>query len=508
MDKYQIQFSLSGALSQLKPLNSSFDVGVLRVAYTGNNPNRTSFSRESFERAADSIFNCPIVANYDVETDEIGGHDEELVDTLSGSQYVNVTEPVGVIPESAKYFWEQVDDNGTLRDYFCVDGVILWKRQACYHKLVANGITSQSMEISVKSGNLVDGILNIDDFQFEAFCLLERDEPCFSQASLQLFSKSDFKNQWRDMLREYADICKEEKIGGVNVGEQEIVQVETVEAVEVIADATEVVANETVEAVVENVVEATEEVQEIEEVADTVVAEVSAAEAVEVESEVQEQEVVDSAPESFSLTASQIADELYNAVSANADHAQMYVQDWDEANVYLYDSETGHLYGCPYQIVDSAVQIDFQCKKRKKMSYVDFDAEVEDTTAFATMISSIVANTAASLQQVIDGLNAQVTELQAYKQQKIADERNVAETALFDSFDAKLSGNAEYATLKENAANYSLDELENRCFAIIGKMNFSKQTMPVKRIPVEREVEDTVDAYGGLLKFKKTNYGG
>ena len=129
MNTKNMVIEFSSSLSNIVEVNSSFNAAKLRIAYTGKNRNNTFISKESFERAIPTMYNCPIVANYMRESDEIGSHDGEFIKDKNGkTKYVNLTQPVGVIPESAQYSWETVDDNGVIHEYLCAD-VILWKRQ-------------------------------------------------------------------------------------------------------------------------------------------------------------------------------------------------------------------------------------------------------------------------------------------------------------------------------------------------------------------------------------------
>ena len=195
----------SSGISNLVEKNSSFDSGVLRVAYTGKNRNNSFISKETYERCIQSIYNCPIVCNYDRETDTIGSHDIELVSTDDGGmKIVNITQPVGVIPESAKYWWEEIEDNSGVHEYLCVDALI-WKRQEAYRKIKDDGITDESMEISIKEGEMVDGMYVIKRFEFTAFCLLGTAEPCFESASLEMFSCDGFKQQLAEMMQEFKE---------------------------------------------------------------------------------------------------------------------------------------------------------------------------------------------------------------------------------------------------------------------------------------------------------------
>lgn len=47
------------------------------------------------------MYNKPVVANYIREDDAIGGHDAAIVRKDGSPKMVNVTQPVGVVPESA-----------------------------------------------------------------------------------------------------------------------------------------------------------------------------------------------------------------------------------------------------------------------------------------------------------------------------------------------------------------------------------------------------------------------
>ena len=203
MSERTMRIVFSSGISNLVEKNSSFDSGVLRVAYTGKNRNNSFISKETYECCIQSIYNCPIVCNYDRETDTIGSHDIELVSTDDGGmKIVNITQPVGVIPESAKYWWEEIEDNSGVHEYLCVDALI-WKRQEAYRKIKDDGITDESMEISIKEGEMVDGMYVIKRFEFTAFCLLGTAEPCFESASLEMFSCDGFKQQLAEMMQEF-----------------------------------------------------------------------------------------------------------------------------------------------------------------------------------------------------------------------------------------------------------------------------------------------------------------
>lgn len=504
--------SLSNSVSNLTDINDSFALGTLNVAYTGENRNQTAISKEAFEKSAWSALNCPIVANYDFETKEIGGHDTILSLSPNGASVINLTQPVGVVPESAKFYWKSIEDNGVVHDYLCIDNVILWKRQPCYQKLVENGTTAQSIEISVTNGQLDDGILHINEFQFEAFCLLERDEPCFEQASLQLFSKQEFAEQWQQMLQEYAQTTLPDSENGgksVDLENTVIQEVEDIAEETVVAPADDGAQNDVdvaEQSADEEVVATSEETSEVE----TTENKTSDGE-LPVDDETVESEGAE-VPESFALTAEQIRCQLLRELDVMGNHFSLY--DYDNENVYFYDCEDGLLYGCAYQIVDGHAVINLETKTRKQLAIVDVE-QSESHSVLSDLINHMVdeqvgncsaayADKIAQLETQIGELNATIKELTEFKTQKLADERASAETALFDRFDEQLQRCDAYTELKQHAAEYSLSELETQCYVLVAKkaMMFSKAPVS-RRIPVEGVTNTSVDAYGGLLNDKK-----
>ena len=64
-----VSMTYASSLTNLCEVNSSFDTGILRICYTGENRNGSSISKRAIERSLPTIYNCPIVCHYDRETD-------------------------------------------------------------------------------------------------------------------------------------------------------------------------------------------------------------------------------------------------------------------------------------------------------------------------------------------------------------------------------------------------------------------------------------------------------
>jgi len=78
---------------------------VIRIAHAWLNRNKSVISMEVFEQNAKTAYGCPIVCNYDIGADFIGGHDKAIIRTDDGTRLINMTHPVGYVPEGARYWW-------------------------------------------------------------------------------------------------------------------------------------------------------------------------------------------------------------------------------------------------------------------------------------------------------------------------------------------------------------------------------------------------------------------
>ena len=77
-ENLRLMYEYEGNLHGIKTLNSSFDYGILDIAYDGLNRNGSKIDKAVFERCASTMYNCPIVCNYSREDDSIGGHDVDV----------------------------------------------------------------------------------------------------------------------------------------------------------------------------------------------------------------------------------------------------------------------------------------------------------------------------------------------------------------------------------------------------------------------------------------------
>lgn len=532
MDEH-LKITYSSSVERLCEVNSSFDSGILKVAYVGRNRNGSSISKEAFENSMSTIYNCPIVCNYNRERDEIGSHDVEVVMDDGVAKIVNITQPVGVIPESAKYWWEKIEDASGMHEYLCIEAII-WKRQEAYEKIKENMITDESMEIRVKSGRMEDGIYVIDSFEFLAFCLLETAEPCYESASLEMFSMDEFRTKYAEMMEEFkqnfhmvntsieVDIHPQKNL--MEGGEEHLEhKMELLAKFGFSADQLDFdIESMTYE-------ELETELEKRKAFADNNTG-ADAGEGGDNAEGGDEGSGEDHDDNQFALSGEQFREGLIDALCAERITTEwgdmcryMYCDyDSDAGEVFCYDVEDWKLYGFPFSMNGDNVVIDFKCKKRKKFSIVDFDegdTEVSYKAMFDAVIDASVSSKTSELSNQfnaekaelegkynaasdkIEELNIELNELRHYKQQKLSDERSAAEDAVFSMF-TDLNGIEAFEDLRANCSELSIEELEDKCFAIRGRNAtthvFSSNKGKAPRLPIEKnKIAD--EPYGGLF---------
>ena len=549
-----LHLTYKSSLTRICERNSSFDTGVLRVAYKDENRNGSFIAKDVFEKCIATIFNCPIVCHYIRETDSIGGHDIEFVSDDDGNvRIVNATVPLGVVPESAKYYWETVtEDDGKEHEYLCVE-VLLWKRQEAYRKVKEDGIVAQSMEINVNRGRRENGLYIIEDFEFTALCLLgDGIEPCFESAALELFSLDGFKREMTEMMSDLKeDLSMVNARYGVDINPQKNL---TEGGEEQLEKKMELLAKFGLSAEQVDFDLDAMSLEQLEEELNKFQTEHSENESQQKDGteggETENPDGVqdgggrqdgDRGNEQYALTGEQFREELINALGAEkiisiwGDEISRYMY-WDydseASEVYCYDMEDWKLYGFKYSMNGDHVVIDFNSKTRKKFSIVDFDEGEADFTyraMFEVMINSAVAAKTAELNaqfeadkakleekynaasETIKQQNTELSELRQYQQSKLNEERTAEIDAVFAVF-TDLNGIEAFETLRENCADMSVSDIEEKCYALRGRngtMAFSKQSAKAPRLPVERhDVGGTGGAdepYGGLfLEFPPT----
>lgn len=515
----KIFLNYESSINNITEINKSIATGILRVAYTNENQNGSYISKEAFERAIPTIYNKPIVGNFIREENDFGGHDIGIIKDNDGElRIVNFTTPIGVVPESASYFWEEIDGH----EYLCVD-VVIWKRQEGYRKLKEEGIVSESMEIDVADGYEEEdtGLFVIENFEFTAFCLLGSGvQPCFEDAAVQLFSNDNMQSLIKQMMSEIketfysvntpsGDDIESYKKGGETVLDEKKQLAEKFGIdIESLDFSIEDMSIEELEAKFEEMAKAQEESEEPAEEAGE---EFSKEETEDSESE--------EPAEEFSLNRN-VVDELITAFDAIQESNQWgeirpryCFEDYDAETqeAYAFDRFEGwKLYGFKYSMNGDVVVIDFASKARKKYAIVDFeDGTPEPVSQIASEFSNMEqmihdnAEWESKYNEASKTISAMETELGELKEFKAVTEQNEAKAEreeLFSQFE-DLVGVEEFDALVENSSEFNIETLEEKCYAIRGRKNSPNKFSLKKpnKIIVAPEGNEKIP-YGGIVE--------
>lgn len=509
----KLYLTFDTSLSDICEINSSFDRGVLRICYAGENRNKTFIDRKDLERCVSTLPYVPIVGNYIRSEEDFGGHDVEVITTLDGEiRMVNKTQPLGVVPADANiYFEKYTNENGEEREYLYTD-VLLWKRQEAYKKIKEDGVVSHSMEITVKNGESIDGIYHIYDFEFTALCLLGSNvTPCFEDSALEVFTTSDFKAQFELMME---DLKESFNLATTSSEEKNISQDDTLMKggeEDLKDDKQDVFAEEEVVDVepVEEPVEEDAPVDPEEAPAESFEEEAPEEEPVD---EPDEESIEEPQEEDFSL-AGEIGSALFNVLwetdripSEDGDYTRYWMVDFDpDVNlVYFNDcADDWKLFGCSYSMNGDNVAIDFDSKKRMKYVITEFDEGSEDR------VFNVYSFIYESLKDRIAECDSEIAALRAFKNEIETNEAISERNAIIAEFD-DLTGIEEFAMVCDNMLEYGVDELREKFYAIRGK-NITNPTSKkfsmnsgMPKFPVESngvvEPTDSDAPYGGIVE--------
>jgi len=501
-----MNMTYASSLTNLCSINSSFDQGVLRVAYPGKNRNKSFISKQTFEKCIKTIFNVPIVCNYDRETDTLGGHDMAIVRDAQGSlRVVNETTPVGAIPESARYWWDEVEEeDGTTHEYLFVDA-LLWKRQEAYRKIKKDGITAQSMEITVRDSETIDGIMHINDFEFTALALIGV-TPCYESAGLEMFSSADFKQQLSEMMQElkesYTQVNHSQEVNDTEHNNDPMEGGE-----KVLQEKLDLAARYGIDV---NALDFSIDEMGIEELTEKFEAMKAAEEHDADGGSAQE--------ENFELNSNMVSEICRVLTEGEVIHREWgdmprysYADmDAELGEVYAWDRENWLLYGFTYTLDGDSVRINYESKKRMKYAIVPFDEGEQESpfaAAFSEMEEKLSAKTEldAKFQEASDTIKSMETELGELRQFKADTENEALKGArekVFAQFE-DLVGVEAFEALREHSEQYSdVEALEEKCFAIRGRVGavakFAQdETTP--KLKVVRDQEPAKEPYGGIF---------
>ena len=196
-------------------VNPSFHMGSTRIFAIDSVANNVKFSQESTMNALPTLKNIPIVALYKDDEQNFGDH--EIVRDVDGIRYG--TYPIGMIPESAEQWIEEVQTEEGTKQYLCSD-ILLWKRQKKEFQLIkSQGTFSVSMEVGMVDYEFnANKVCNVNEFYFTAIAVLGNGvKPAFKEACINFHKIGIFQDMMLD-LREYMQQFE----GGNSMGANQI----------------------------------------------------------------------------------------------------------------------------------------------------------------------------------------------------------------------------------------------------------------------------------------------
>jgi hypothetical protein len=493
------------SLYNVRELDDSFASGSIRIMYTGQNRNNSFIPREVVTEALPTLYNKPIVCHWDCDAGTIGAHDVEVVRDEDSVRLRNLTEPCGVVPESATFRFEtEEDESGTPHEYLIADGVLLWKRQDVFRHIAEDldGRVDHSMEISVTNGyaDSETGCFYVSKFSFEALCLLETAEPCFEGSELTLYSVSNFQEKMEEMMKDLKATLYSLNTPTPEVDDKDNASTEGGRVLDEMIVQTEAPVPE--EPIAEPAVEEAVEAEPAEEIA-----------------EPEEDEL----PEETFALAGDLRAELCEAVSGIEQIEMWYGMsprywyidhDTELGEVYAEDEEDWKLYAFNYVMNGDAVAVDPESKKRMKWAIVPFnegDTDLPVAEAFSAaqqMAETMVTSKNEELQTYAeqfadyDEITAELNDLRAFKANAELLADAAAREAILDKFQ-DLVGNAAFDALVEDNSAFGLAELEEKCYAIRGRAHAPAAFALERKVPkikVDKTEAASNEPYNGLFQ--------
>jgi hypothetical protein len=490
--------------NNIEKINPLFSKVKIRIAYTGINRNNSFISKETFEKALPSIYNCPIIGEYIETIDDFGSHGGKVEISDKGIKYIQTTKPYGIINESSEITWEDiVEANGVVNTYLCATGYLWTGRYDELLNVIQNS-KNQSMEIIVNDAKFEkinnQDVYVISDFIFSGFCILGSNvEPCFEQANIASYSleKDEFKLQFSEMLQELKQSLNYQSsntdVDNININQ------------------------EGGTSLVEEKIKLLEKYGLTQETIDFNLEEISLE---ELENKLKKEFSNKPNVAEFSATYRQKRDALsgifQDKVETDAEGKIVYeeyiwVEDFDDQYVYIersiwtennHERKFGrHTYTFDVATLTATVTSDFEEMIKVWLTLAE-NQKLQEERATATQNYENLVQEFEEYKNNYSVPNEEVNGLKEFKATVDAEKRTIAESELFSHYEESLNDVADFNALKENAGNYTLEDLEKELALMYVKhsTNFSlnKKDGSIK-IKVEHST-NSESPYGGLLE--------
>lgn len=547
MENNRTSITFKAKVSPLESLNPEFTLCKIYVHGLGKNRNKTYISKERTEQHLSLLNYCPVVGHLFKYTDKdgvehtaMGGHDITIDEKWN---IVDLTVPYGVVVNDSFNF-EMVDEYGTEVEYLTAKA-ILWTgrypelKEAIYQD---DFWFNESMELNITQYRTLEEDSNYTElleWVYSALCLLGKSddknspahtEPCFisSRVFPIEFSKNEFTEAMNEMKEKLSLCFSQSKLS--NEGGEPLEKLEILKkfnkTVEDLDFSIEEMSTEELSAKMEELFGTNEPVADsepttnqepvvdLEPVADPEpTPEPTPAEPVqEPQAEPQAEPQVE--PLTFSATYKEKREAANNALPnfvKHDDDGYCVEEIW----YYLEDMSDEYLFVERYHwILDG--NDDF---KLGRLPY-EFNEETRTVTIVGEFEEMVKVWLTLEEKAKVDAdrANYEATKnafeeyklSHCYENEKVDElisfKTNIEAGNVFSKYENRIGETIEFKELKNNAMNYSLEQLEKECIYIVGlhaeEFSSSKPQNESKTIKFSVEPISTPEEepYGGLMK--------
>mgnify|MGYP000910991756 CR=1 FL=1 len=486
-------------LNEYKINDTRFTQVKIWLMHLDENYNGSIFTKEVTTNAIPSLANTPILGYIQDNSngdDDFSDHRIELERNNNDIKLKYKGSAYGVIPETnyAK-FENKICKDGKERTFLTCQGLLWNKFDDALDIFNRDIIKDESMELSENyTGHFnQDGYFVFDTFLFDGACALGSGvQPAMEGACIEVnFSLNEIKVK----LEQFQNYINNQSSNEVDIKEQNSEKGGQEPLAEEIKD----VVNE----VVELITETTEEI-----ITDTVNEEVNETPETEEVVETQENfEQVDGKQDEtyeqnlakFSATYRQKREALQNALEGSLtkdadgniiEEIGYWVSDFDDSYIYVEKSVwTNNDYNCE--------------NGRFGYSFNEETLTATITSEFEQMIVTwLTIEENNKIQEERNQIQTEYARLKEFEVKTLKDQYDSEISEIFSQFEKQLSGVAEFETLKNKYDGLEVSQIEEKCFALLGKKNANFSVKPkenVVKVPYAKQEEEVEDPYGGLL---------
>lgn len=498
--KEQLAVNFTAKVMPQKPINQQMTLCKCYVMALGKNQNRTNISKEASDNALPSLYNIPVVGHLFVDEDgtyRMGGHDMTLEKDENGKyKFRFLTVPYGVVPQQDNVHYEEVEESDGSKKTYLVADVILWtgRYPELFDAIYSDDLYfAQSMEIGVTQSSLEDGYKNVEEYQYQALCMLGKSddenkniEPCFEESRIIPYEFSATE-EWDKLFGEFKEELEkcyrkhEVEEGGIKTLNTETIKTllaefGLAEDVELSFEITDDMTEESLKGKLQEFVAAKEE-KEYEEpvVVEEEVPVVEEPEEAEKETDEPKEPEDEEEKKQFALekTYNEKCNELIRLLEAECDcteeyHICYWFNDFDSEHVYCscrkysLDGEEELRFKIPYSVgEDGKMVLNMEAKEEVRLVWLTKEQE----------------------EQIAAG-KSEYNALVEYKEMRIEQDRQAEFARVLDEFN-DLGEIDDYKAVVKDALTFeNADVLKEKLYAIRGKYAKPAAKKPITQVKI------------------------